>query len=386
MSYIRRCQLSGYKSIKNVSCEFNKGLNIIIGNNGSGKTTFVEFMYKILTNDYTGLDIFNAEINIAEFDSYKRKDLRVARTIKESTGYYNEVIDRIEPHIESVSEPGNEANYTIEFIRFNINYETPILAIEYNPKFNVTNKRFILNDVIEPIPFVLRIWFLVFFKKAYLENIVESEFTGDYLFNSLNHFFEKFFWHVKKEIVIYSPVEDIRFSNSIRVAKIDSSTIEFRNIVFEYKINNEWFSWSALSDGTKRLIHIIFAIQGIDSDMLDSSAKDLIDLIGGFPITLIEEPEMGIHPHQLHLLMTYLKEKAEKQQIILTTHSPQVLDVLSEDELDRIFIAEIDYEDGTTIRKLTEKETEKARFYLRDEGMLSDYWRFSDLQESKQSK
>src|ERR1044071_7632708 len=64
MSYIGRCQLSGYKSIKNVSCEFTRGLNIIIGNNGSGKTNLLEFIYKMLKRDYSKLDLFDAKILI----------------------------------------------------------------------------------------------------------------------------------------------------------------------------------------------------------------------------------------------------------------------------------------------------------------------------------
>jgi predicted ATPase len=103
------------------------------------------------------------------------------------------------------------------------------------------------------------------------------------------------------------------------------------------------------------------------------------------PIIFFEEPELGIHPHQLHLLMTLLKERAEKQQIIISTHSPQVLDVLGADDLHRIFITEIDPEKGTILRKMTRSEIAKAKAYLKDEGMLSDYWRFSDFQRSKVS-
>jgi predicted ATP-dependent endonuclease of OLD family len=39
---------------------------------------------------------------------------------------------------------------------------------------------------------------------------------------------------------------------------------------------------------------------------------------------MLEEPELGIHPHQLQLLMNYIKAQAKEKQIILTTHSPQV--------------------------------------------------------------
>ena len=129
-------------------------------------------------------------------------------------------------------------------------------------------------------------------------------------------------------------------------------------------------------DGTRRLIYIIFVTDGIQ--MLKND--------GLFLITFLEEPEVGVHPHQLHLLLNYLKEKSKQQQIILTTHSPQVLDILEASELNKIIIAEIDPENGTTLRHLNDAETNKAHAFLKDEGLLSDYWRFSDLQRSKSAK
>ena len=97
-------------------------------------------------------------------------------------------------------------------------------------------------------------------------------------------------------------------------------------------------------------------------------------------IALLEEPELGIHPHQLHLLMQFIKEQSRHKQIIITTHSPQVLDTIGSDELDRIIICEYDGKNGTQLRHLTEKEISKAKKYMKEEAFLSDYWRFSDLE------
>lgn len=63
-------------------------------------------------------------------------------------------------------------------------------------------------------------------------------------------------------------------------------------------------------------------------------------------IIFIEEPELGIHPHQLAKLMEFLKEESKNNQIIITTHSPQVLNYLDKDKLDNIFISKI--KDGIT--------------------------------------
>ena len=377
MSYIGRCQLSGYKSIKNVSCEFNKGLNIIIGNNGSGKTNLLEFIYKVLKRDYSKLDLFDAKISIISNSG-------IYRWHSEGIIPVN-IVSEPGPGIQKIeiNEPERDIEVYVEFIRFSLPKGIPILSSEFNPKYNLDKRRLLINGEQEFMPFIFQFWLPSLFT-AFLQGKKTSELKEADLYKALtDEILNGFLGTLRSQLILYTPIEDIRFSDSIRITKIDASTLEFRNIVFEYQINQQWFSWDALSDGTKRLIYLNFMMQGVEIESPQNNTKEKIE---SYPVIFIEEPELGIHPHQLHLLMTLLKEKAEKQQIIITTHSPQVLDVLAEDELDHVFITDIDFEKGTTIRKLTEKETEKAKFYLKDEGMLSDYWRFSDFQSSKESK
>ncbi|WP_309332700.1 AAA family ATPase [Mucilaginibacter sp.] len=98
-------------------------------------------------------------------------------------------------------------------------------------------------------------------------------------------------------------------------------------------------------------------------------------------LVLIEEPELGIHPHQFNLLMNFLKEQSEHKQIIISTHSPKALDHLSPDELNSILITYYDLKKGTQIRHLTNKEITKAKKYMKEVGFFSDYWLLSDLEE-----
>ena len=145
----------------------------------------------------------------------------------------------------------------------------------------------------------------------------------------------------------------------------DLESIE--NIYFEFYINNQWVPWSYLSDGTKRIFYLITEVTALRNN----------------GVALIEEPELGVHPHQLHLLTQFLKEQSESKQIIITTHSPQVLNVLDADELNRIIIAEM-IDNGTQLKHLDERRIEKARSYMRDEAYLSDYWLHSDLESRSQ--
>jgi predicted ATP-binding protein involved in virulence len=170
-------------------------------------------------------------------------------------------------------------------------------------------------------------------------------------------------------------IQEVRLSPEVSIIpRNEHSELVVSNIFFEYRLENDWYKWNELSDGLKRLIEIISVVGN------GESMSPQPENIASFPYcVMIEEPELGINPHQLHKLMQFIKEQSKFKQVIITTHSPQVLDSLDNNELDRIIIAEIKNQ-VTTLRRLTEDETKKATYYLENESMLSDYWRFSDFQ------
>ncbi|MEQ9300347.1 MAG: AAA family ATPase, partial [Cyclobacteriaceae bacterium] len=167
---------------------------------------------------------------------------------------------------------------------------------------------------------------------------------------------------IKSNLSWLTDIGDIRLNN-IAYCRFDREAIFLENIQFEFLLNGNWIPWGGLSDGTKRLFLIVSEIFMSSNDVF-----------------LLEEPELGIHPHQLSKLMAFIKERSKHQQIILTTHSPQVLDVLDKDELDSIILCEMT-EEGSKLRHLADKEKKKAIHYMENEAFLSDYWRFSDLEK-----
>jgi len=177
-----------------------------------------------------------------------------------------------------------------------------------------------------------------------------------------------------------TPIEEIRFNPNINIHLEEETEIyTFSNLFLEYKVNGSWLPYSSLSDGTKRLFYIISELYVGANPGLEEFINFKDENINK-NIFLIEEPELGIHPHQLHQLMTFIKEQSEDKQIILSTHSPMVLDVLGKDDLHRIIIASNDdQKKGSQFRHLTEKEMEKAKLYMSD-YYLSDYWKYSDLE------
>ncbi len=74
--------------------------------------------------------------------------------------------------------------------------------------------------------------------------------------------------------------------------------------------NNEPFYLNEMSDGTVRMLCWAVILH----------SPDLPALLA------IDEPELGLHPAWLSVLAQWIKKAADKTQIILTTHSPDLLD------------------------------------------------------------
>ncbi|MEX6687105.1 ATP-binding protein [Danxiaibacter flavus] len=355
--YITHVNLSGYKSIQNLECDFEDGLNIIIGDNGSGKSNFFEFLHFCFTGEVNRLYNFSAGVELNG---------------KPGLIEWNNTLKVFEEGHELYGLPYTDVpNFPLryEFVQFNMPHELSVLADELVINFDL-NKSKIASGAIKPIAPLFATHFVRIVNRI-LRNT--RSITDDLLLEQLNTAFNIDYATFKESVGAYTPVEDIRISNALRISKVSSDVVEIRNLLFEYKINGSWFSWNGLSDGTKRMIYLIGVLCGYNSADQSIAPK----------VVFIEEPEIGIHPHQLHLILNFLRERSKNQQIFISTHSPQVLDILNADELNKIIIAEITAKDGTKFRHLSEAEMNKAQLYFKDEGLLSEYWRFSDLQRTE---
>jgi predicted ATPase len=79
----------------------------------------------------------------------------------------------------------------------------------------------------------------------------------------------------------------------------------------------QWFDAAQESDGTLR-------VAGMMSALLQRPRPQIV---------AIEEPELKVHPGAIKLLYEYIKESALTGQVVLTTHSPDLLSLLSADEV-----------------------------------------------------
>ncbi|MHC4504834.1 MAG: AAA family ATPase, partial [Planctomycetota bacterium] len=107
-----------------------------------------------------------------------------------------------------------------------------------------------------------------------------------------------------------------------------------------------------MSDGTLRVLGVLLAVYQL----------------GNHSLVAIEEPEATIHPAAAELLVEVLLDAAKERQILLTTHSPDILDHKDlEDPHIRVVTAE---RNRTLISPLSESSREGIRKRLYTPGEL----------------
>jgi predicted ATPase len=124
-------------------------------------------------------------------------------------------------------------------------------------------------------------------------------------------------------------------------------TLEFRQLVEGSKYPWKFFA-ASMSDGTLRALGALVAVQ----QLTDKSRH--ARLIG------IEEPEAALHPAATGALMDALREAATQTQVLVTTHSPDLLDKINleseqllalQAEQGRTHVAPVDAASKETIRQ-----------------------------------
>ena len=110
-------------------------------------------------------------------------------------------------------------------------------------------------------------------------------------------------------------------------------------IVFSQKVSDGDYVWryyaNDMSDGTLRALGILVALFQDNPDV-----ENRIKLVG------IEEPELALHPAAAGVLLDALRDAAHKTQVIITTHSP---DLLEDKHLDVDSILAVEADDGDTV-------------------------------------
>lgn len=346
--YISKLIITGYKNVKeNSIINLNKGLNVLVGENGSGKTTIINALRMILKeNEYSYMNISEDDFYKSLDKSYSSDKIKIdlsfeALTPNEEVTFLSwcDADFKAQLHLEVNSNPNRKGYYKKEI--WGGNSKTSIFEEEtyecidciYLPP---------LRDAEEK---------LTNGKKSRLAQLLKKQYGDqkDELVKSVQDFNQQITSNrdgkyneitIAKNNINTKLTETLgsRMGQSINLQFAETTfnkIVESIRMVFFPHINetnpDKFRDIATNSLGYNNLLYIatVFA----ELELL--KANNLITVL------LIEEPEAHLHPQLQVKLIKYLEQLSnslENTQIIITTHSPVLASSISIDNL--IHIAE----------------------------------------------
>lgn len=405
---LKKIEVTNYRSCVSTSFEPSKDLSALIGPNGSGKTNLLSALQLLpaLANSrhayYSrreSVESFASDCVLQAWFSWEGKDIKLVSNISLVNNEKNqdEILSSTESwYMYSLTGSRKQLPLPMSLLtEAHLYFRKPhgedgLLAYVKRGYSAEVDGRVVLGAMKDVIRFIKSI---SYYSASIFTNPsscpisfeVESESGArrgisiaghkKFLFDLYNTFksdgdgFQRFVELVGPSgIGLVDKIEfrEIESSSSIYKVAVGGriTTKEKKNnlIIPNFVISGNSFSPSQLSEGTFKSLALIFYL--------------LTDKGG---LMLIEEPEVCVHHGLLTSIIELIKAYCAEKQIIISTHSDQVLDSLSPESVYKVARGD----DGTTVERITKSmdksELEALRYYLRNEGGLGEYWKHGEL-------
>jgi predicted ATPase len=349
--FLRRVTLLNYKSIARCDVELGP-LTFLVGVNGSGKSNFLDALR------------FTAEALRTSLDHAMRDRGGINEVRRKSGGHPNHFGLRLDFTLPS----GQEGHYAFRIAAkpsggFEVQHEECVVqagqALQRDAFFRVRSGQVETSSSVSPAAAADRLFLVAAsgdpaFRPVYdaLSHMgfyslnpdrmkdVQSADAGDVLSRDGSNLAS-----VVARLRRYAPdrLADIEERLELIVPGVrgvgvraigPKETLEFRQVVAGRK--DPWrFLAVNMSDGTLRALGLLVAL-----------FQSSIDNGSTVPLVGIEEPETALHPGASGILLSALREASLTAQVLVTSHSPDLLDDPSvSDEMLRLVVSE----DGRTV-------------------------------------
>lgn len=353
MKNLDKITVSGFKSIKELNDFELRQLNIIIGSNGVGKSNFInifKLLYQIILRN---LQTFVGKAGGAEKLLYYGSKITEEIFIKflfGNNGYEVRLISTAEDKLlieKEIVSFFNERRWTASH-PFELKISTSV------PESNLPESK---EDVASYVRNIMTHWRVYHFhdtsesaKVKKLADIADNSMLRDDASNLAS-----FLYLLKKR-------SRSDYQNIVEIVRLvfplfddfilRPYSLNPDKILLEWKEkgSDSYFNASALSDGTLRFICLAVLL-------LQPELPSLI---------IIDEPELGLHPHAIQVLAGLLESAAKKSQVIVSTQSVTLINQFQAED-----IVVVERQNGeTSFKRCSDQELEH---WLTDYG-LGELW------------
>lgn len=324
--YLSKIHIENFKGIKNANFSFSKSMNLIIGNNGTGKTSVLEAIAVALGSYLAGID----GVNTLHFS-------------KDEIRWENQLLGEGSNNIEYKTPILVEAeleinNIVYSFIRQKKSVSSSRSTIEPRTICKIAGE--MARDINSILPIISYQSFsrISNQKKDKWENPFSSDFSRivgytDCLEEASNtkmltnwcKRMEQIAWQEEKNIAEYEAVKEAvsKFMQIMLDSKHINIFYDKRTEELMYSNTLETLPVRFLSSGFRTLLGMVLDISYRMAVLNPNLLEDIISNTPG--IVLIDEIDMHLHPNWQWKVVEALKTTFPKIQFIATTHSPIVI-------------------------------------------------------------
>ncbi|MDH4201769.1 MAG: AAA family ATPase [Phycisphaerae bacterium] len=361
---ISKITIKGFKSIRNQEIEL-RNLNILIGPNGAGKSNFLQFFqllraiakgrFQIYVEDgadrilYLGSKVTHELVGCLQMRQHEVSwEFKIFPSKTNKLLFFEETVTGGPSTLSSkwAKKLDHGLSESTLFSKGNKDHD------EYVAK---------IREAVQP---VMESWVAYHFHDTSDFAKVKLPYTKrdyEYLYSDARNLatfllflkkkYEKEYQRIRETIQLAAP-----FFDDFRLLDEENKD----DIVLEWKQkgSNYPFLSSQISDGTLRFMCLTTAL-------LQPEPPSTI---------LLDEPELGLHPHALVLLAEMIKAASVKTQVIVSTQSPLLIDYFEPQD-----IIVVNRENGES--KFRRLDEEKLKLWLEDYS-LGELWQKNIFEDS----